>query len=135
MKAAVIDSLARGQRFADFADPVVGGGEILVKVTAAGLHPMVRMLASGEHYGSQGSLPMIPGIDGTGRLPDGRAVNFGGVRPRTGRWRSGRRRGLCCRCPRGLSLHSAVVSGTSLTQTTMSIDDTDLPGCYLSGAV
>jgi hypothetical protein len=73
MKAAVIDPLERGPRFADFADPVIGGGEILVEVTAAGLHPIVRMLASGEHYGSQGTLPMIPGIDGTGRLPDGRA--------------------------------------------------------------
>jgi NADPH:quinone reductase-like Zn-dependent oxidoreductase len=81
MKAAVIDSLERGPRFADFADPVAGGGEILVEVTAAGLHPIVRMLASGEHYGSQGTLPMISGIDGTGRLPDGTAVYFGGVRP------------------------------------------------------
>lgn len=81
MKAAVIDSPERGPRFADFAEPVVSGEEILVDVTAAGLHPIVRMLASGEHYGSQGTLPMIPGIDGTGRLPDGRAVYFGGVRP------------------------------------------------------
>ena len=39
------------------------------------------MLASGEHYGSQGTLPMIPGIDGTGRAPDGTRVYFGGVRP------------------------------------------------------
>jgi hypothetical protein len=27
--------------------------------------------ASGEHYGSQGMLPMIPGTDGTGRTADG----------------------------------------------------------------
>ena len=40
MKATVIDSLERGPRFADFADPVVGDGEILVEVTAAGLHPI-----------------------------------------------------------------------------------------------
>ena len=39
------------------------------------------MLASGEHYGSQGTLPMIPGIDGTGRGSDGTRVYFGGVRP------------------------------------------------------
>src|SRR5271157_2199386 len=74
MKAAVIDSLERGPRFADFAEPVVADGETLIEVTAAGLHPIVRMLASGEHYGSQGTLPMIPGIDGT-------RVYFGGVRP------------------------------------------------------
>ena len=81
MKAAVIDSLAAAPRFADFAEPAVAGGETLVKVTAVGLHPIVRMLATGEHYGSQGTLPMIPGIDGTGRAPDGTGVYFGGVRP------------------------------------------------------
>ena len=81
MKAAVIDSPERGPRFADFAEPVVADGETLIEVTAAGLHPIVRMLASGEHYGSQGTLPMIPGIDGTGRSPDGTRVYFGGVRP------------------------------------------------------
>lgn len=80
MKAAVIDSLERGPRFADFAEPAVADGEILVEVTAVGLHPLVRMLASGEHYGSHGTLPMIPGIDGTGRAPDGTRVYFGGVR-------------------------------------------------------
>jgi len=60
MKAAVIDSLERGPRFADFAEPVVTGGETLVEVTAAGLHPIVRMLASGEHYGSQ-DFKLYPG--------------------------------------------------------------------------
>jgi NADPH:quinone reductase-like Zn-dependent oxidoreductase len=80
MKAAVIDSPGRGPRFADFDDPAVAVGETLVEVTAVGLHPIVRMLASGEHYGSQGTLPMIPGIDGTGRAPDGTPVYFGGVR-------------------------------------------------------
>ena len=81
MKAAVIDSPERGPRFADFAEPVTADGETLIEVTAAGLHPIVRMLASGEHYGSQGTLPMIPGIDGAGRAPDGTRVYFGGVRP------------------------------------------------------
>jgi len=81
MKAAVIDSRESGPQFADFAEPVVAEGETLVEVTAAGLHPIVRALASGEHYGSQGALPMIPGVDGTGRAPDGTRVYFGGVRP------------------------------------------------------
>jgi len=59
MKAAVIDSLERGPRFADFAEPVVTGGETLVEVTATGLHPIVRMLASGEHYGSSATMLQI----------------------------------------------------------------------------
>jgi len=93
MKAAVIESPGRGPRFADFAEPVVTGGETLVEVTAAGLHPIVRMLASGEHYGSQGVLPMIPGIDGAGRTPDGTRVYFGAVRAPWGPMASGRRPG------------------------------------------
>jgi D-arabinose 1-dehydrogenase-like Zn-dependent alcohol dehydrogenase len=80
MKAAVIDSLERGPRFADFDEPAVAGGQTLVEVTAAGLHPIVRMLASGEHYGSQGTLPMIPGVDGEGRSPDGTTVYSGHLR-------------------------------------------------------
>jgi hypothetical protein len=32
--------------------------------------------ASGRHYASTGTLPMIPGVDGVGRLPDGRRVYF-----------------------------------------------------------
>jgi NADPH:quinone reductase-like Zn-dependent oxidoreductase len=81
MKAAVIDSLERGPRFADFAEPVVTGGETPVDVTAAGLHPVVRMLASRPYFGTRGTLPMIPGFDGAGRAPDGTPVYFGGVRP------------------------------------------------------
>ncbi len=92
-----------GPRFADFADPVVGDGEILVQVTAAGLHSIVRMLASGGHYGSQGTLPMIPGIDGTGRLPDGRAVYFGGVRPPYGPMAQRAAAGFVLPLPEGLA--------------------------------
>ena len=99
MKAAVIDSLERGPRFADFAEPVVADGETLVEVTAAGLHPIVRMLASGEHYGSQGTLPMIPGIDGTGRSPDGTRVISVGSAPLTAPWPSAPRPHSSCRCP------------------------------------
>src|SRR5208283_285456 len=102
MKAAVIDSLERGPRFADFAEPVVTGGETLVEVTAAGLHPIVRMLASGEHYGSQGMLPMIPGIDGTGRAPDGTRVYFGGVRAPWGPMAQRAAAGLTLPLPDGL---------------------------------
>ena len=102
MKAAVIDSLGRGPRFADFAEPVVTGGETLVEVTAAGLHPIVRMLASGEHYGSHGTLPMIPGIDGTGRAPDGTRVYFGGVRAPGGPMAQRAAAGLVLPLPDGL---------------------------------
>ena len=48
----------------------------LVEVLALGLHPRVRTGASGKHYTSTGRLPMIPGIDGVGRLGDGGLVYF-----------------------------------------------------------
>jgi NADPH:quinone reductase-like Zn-dependent oxidoreductase len=97
MKAALIDSLERGPRYADFDEPVVTGGETLVEVTAAGPHPIVRMLASGEHYGSHGALPMIPGIDGTGRTADGTCSAQPGVRTfaQAGGWPA-----PCGRCSR-----------------------------------
>ena len=50
--------------------------EVRVDVLAIGLHPRVRSDAAGRHYTSTGTLPMIPGIDGVGRPPDGRRVYF-----------------------------------------------------------
>ena len=44
---------------------------MLVEVVAAGLHRRVRSQADGSHYTSTGVLPLVPGIDGVGRLPDG----------------------------------------------------------------
>ena len=55
-------------------------GEKLVTVTAAGLHQIVKALANGSHYGSTGELPFIPGVDGVGRLEDGKRVFFGATR-------------------------------------------------------
>jgi NADPH:quinone reductase-like Zn-dependent oxidoreductase len=71
MKAAVVQSFSAPPRYADFADPVPVDGEVLVNVTAAGLHPIVKALASGKHYGSTGELPFVPAVDGVGRLDDG----------------------------------------------------------------
>lgn len=81
MKAAVVEAYDRPPHYAEFADPVVGDGEVLVKVSAAGLHQIVRALANGSHYGSTGILPFVPGVDGVGRLADGRRVYFGSTRP------------------------------------------------------
>jgi NADPH:quinone reductase-like Zn-dependent oxidoreductase len=80
MKAAVVESYAGAPRYAEFANPEPGEGEVLVRVTAAGLHPIVKALASGSHYGSTGQLPFVAGVDGVGRLEDGTRVFFGGAR-------------------------------------------------------
>lgn len=81
MNAAIVDSFAKAPRYRSFADPVAEAGELLVAVEAAGLHPIVKALANGTHYGSTGALPLIPGVDGVGRLEDGTRVYFGVSRP------------------------------------------------------
>jgi NADPH:quinone reductase-like Zn-dependent oxidoreductase len=77
MNAAVVTDFKTPPRYTTFADPVAAEGEKLVRVTAAGLHPIVKALANGSHYGSTGELPFIPGVDGVGRLEDGSRVFFG----------------------------------------------------------
>jgi NADPH:quinone reductase-like Zn-dependent oxidoreductase len=77
MHAAVVHAFDAPPRYSAFADPVAAEGERVVTVTAAGLHPIVKALASGTHYGSTGDLPFVPGVDGVGRLADGSRVYFG----------------------------------------------------------
>jgi NADPH:quinone reductase-like Zn-dependent oxidoreductase len=77
MHAAVVSTFNAPPRYTIFADPVATSGELLVSVTAAGLHPIVKALANGTHYGSTGELPFVPGVDGVGRLDDGSRVYFG----------------------------------------------------------
>ncbi len=77
MHAAVVRSFDRPPR-CELVDPPVATqpDEAVVDVVAVGLHPRVRSGASGAHYTSTGTLPLIPGIDGVGRLADGRLVYF-----------------------------------------------------------
>jgi len=75
VKAAVVDDFSQPPRFADFDAPAARPGEHLVRVRAAALSQLVRAQASGRHYSSR-STPVIPGVDGIGRLDDGRRVYF-----------------------------------------------------------
>ncbi|HXS11284.1 MAG TPA: zinc-binding alcohol dehydrogenase family protein [Acidobacteriaceae bacterium] len=81
MNAALVESFQSPPRYASFDDPAPQPGESAIRVLAAGLHPIVKSLARGAHYGSTGQLPFIPGLDGVGRLDDGRRVFFGVARP------------------------------------------------------
>jgi NADPH:quinone reductase-like Zn-dependent oxidoreductase len=77
MNAAVVTSFDEPPHYQRFETPTpAGADEVLVDVLAAGLHPRVRSGAAGKHYTSTGTLPMIPGIDGVGRLPGGGLVYF-----------------------------------------------------------
>ncbi len=80
MKAAVVNTPGELPKFQEFAEPTVQEGEVLVNLRAAGLHPVVKSIASGAHYSAGGTGPMIPGVDGVGTLEDGTRVYFGGAR-------------------------------------------------------
>ncbi|HET6276695.1 MAG TPA: zinc-binding alcohol dehydrogenase family protein [Candidatus Cybelea sp.] len=71
MKAAVIDAPGESARYGDFAEPGDREGRRIVELVAAGIHPVVRGLASGRHYGSTGQWPLVPGIDAVVRAADG----------------------------------------------------------------
>lgn len=77
MYAAIVRSFDSGPKYEKVDAPVPSGEhEALVDVLAAGLHLRVRAQANGSHYTSTDELPLIPGIDGVGRLPDGKLVYF-----------------------------------------------------------
>jgi NADPH:quinone reductase-like Zn-dependent oxidoreductase len=80
MKAAVVNVLGQPPRYQDFAEPKAEEDEVLIDVRAAGLHPIVKALASGSHYSSKGEVPAVPGIDGVGTLEDCSRVYFGFAR-------------------------------------------------------
>jgi NADPH:quinone reductase-like Zn-dependent oxidoreductase len=75
MKAAVVRAPDQVPRYETFALPENAEGGV-VDVLASALSPRARSGASGQHYTSHGVFPLVPGIDGVGRLPDGRRVYF-----------------------------------------------------------
>ena len=76
MQAAVVNVPGESPRYQAFPDPTPIDGEALVHVRAAGLHNLVKSIASGAHYSASGSGPAIPGVDGVGVLDDGSRVYF-----------------------------------------------------------
>jgi NADPH:quinone reductase-like Zn-dependent oxidoreductase len=84
MHAAVVIDLTKAPVYQEFPEPVAGEGEVLIKVRAAGLHPIVKARASGSHYSSAGEVPAVPGLDGVGTLEDGSRVFFAASKPKWG---------------------------------------------------
>jgi NADPH:quinone reductase-like Zn-dependent oxidoreductase len=77
MYAAVVTSFDAPPAYQSHPVPVPRDpDEVVVDVLAAGLHPRVRSQAGGSHYTSTDELPLIPGIDGVGRTPDGKLRYF-----------------------------------------------------------
>ena len=72
MYAAVVTSFDGPPSYREYPDPAPqGADEVVVDVVASGLHRRVRSQADGSHYTSTGELPLVPGVDGVARLPDG----------------------------------------------------------------
>jgi NADPH:quinone reductase-like Zn-dependent oxidoreductase len=104
MQAAVVNVLGQTPQYQSFPDPVAEAGEVPIQVRAAGLHPLVKALASGSHYASAGQIPAVPGVDGVGVLEDGQRVYFLFVRKPWGTMaeRAAARRDMCVPVPDGL---------------------------------
>jgi NADPH:quinone reductase-like Zn-dependent oxidoreductase len=67
--------LGQTPRYEPFPAPLAGDGGAVVTVTAAALKPSDRWMANGVHYAPT-EFPMVVGLDGVGRLPDGARVAF-----------------------------------------------------------
>jgi NADPH:quinone reductase-like Zn-dependent oxidoreductase len=76
VKAAIVVEAGQAPIYGDFTAPVSSAGKSLIRVTAASISHVTKSRASGVHYSSGGSLPFIPGIDGTGVEEDGQRVYF-----------------------------------------------------------
>ncbi len=76
MKAAIVHAFDQPPRYGEIDPPQAAPGEVLVRVRAAALSQLVRAQASGKHYSSGKTLPLVPGADGVGLLEDGTRVYF-----------------------------------------------------------
>jgi NADPH:quinone reductase-like Zn-dependent oxidoreductase len=82
MKAAVVEAWGQPPVYADFTDPSPSDGAVVVTVEASALTNLTRGLMSGNHYASgEIQLPAVAGVDGVGRLADGRLVYTGALKP------------------------------------------------------
>src|SRR4051794_33223359 len=74
MQAAVLLAKGAAPRVDDFADPEPGRGQVVVDVTAAGVHHADLAKAAGSF--GEPDVPCVLGTDGVGRTESGRRVFF-----------------------------------------------------------
>jgi hypothetical protein len=73
MNAALIRTFDAPPIYVTFPDPVAAAGEQHITVSAAGLYQIVKSLANGTHYGSNGELPFILVLTASDASPTERA--------------------------------------------------------------
>ncbi|MGX9393384.1 quinone oxidoreductase family protein [Nitrobacteraceae bacterium UC4446_H13] len=76
MKAAVVQQAGQMPVYDDFPEAVPAAGENRITVAAAAISPVVKSRAAGTHYSASNQFPFVAGVDGVGRLDDGRRVYF-----------------------------------------------------------
>jgi NADPH:quinone reductase-like Zn-dependent oxidoreductase len=76
MKAALVKEPGATPVYADFTEPAASEGVVRIAVVASALSHVTKSRASGKHYSSAAQVPLVPGVDGTGVLEDGRRVYF-----------------------------------------------------------
>ncbi|HEY1781729.1 MAG TPA: zinc-binding alcohol dehydrogenase family protein [Roseiarcus sp.] len=106
MKAAIVRGPGQTPVYGDFAEPKREADENRIRVSAAALSPLARGRASGAHYSALHSFPFVAGVDGVGRLDDGRRAYF-----------------LMPRAPFGAMAEEAVVSSTQFLPLPDGLDD------------
>lgn len=79
MKAAVVTSAGERPVHMEFDAPHAMPGHRLIDVTASALSRIAQGRAAGTHYSSDRRYPFVVGVDGVGRLDDGRRVYFFGA--------------------------------------------------------
>ena len=90
MKAAVVWEAGNSPVYSEFEEPTPHEGEVRVHVTASALTNFTKIRAAGKHFSFSARPPFVVGIDGVGKLDDGRRVYFlfprapfGGIAERT----------------------------------------------------
>tara|TARA_R110000868_G_scaffold92728_2_gene257140 strand:- start:8167 stop:9180 length:1014 start_codon:yes stop_codon:yes gene_type:complete len=76
VKAAIVNNFNQMPVYGVIDAPVVAENEQLVFVHAAAISQLTRLKAAGKHYSSGSRLPIVPGVDGVGKLADGQRVFF-----------------------------------------------------------
>ncbi|EDT41142.1 quinone oxidoreductase family protein [Burkholderia ambifaria] len=79
MKAAVVTGAGERPVHMEFDAPHAMPGHSLIDVTASALSRVAQGRAAGTHYSSERRYPFVVGVDGVGRLDDGRRVYFFGA--------------------------------------------------------
>jgi NADPH:quinone reductase-like Zn-dependent oxidoreductase len=90
MKAAVVWEVGKSPVYSEFEEPIPHEDEVRIHVTASALTNFTKIRAAGKHFSFAARPPFVVGIDGVGRLEDGRRVYFlfprvpfGGISERT----------------------------------------------------